>query len=91
MADPPCAPGPASSAARHPEARTLRGRGKVYVVPGPTGLMAVRHYHRGGAVAAPLLRDRYLRWDAFTKVRAELDPGGTFASDHLDRVLGPVD
>lgn len=38
----------------------LRGRGPVPVVDGPGGRWAVRHYHRGGAVA-PLLGDRYLR------------------------------
>ncbi len=44
----------------------LSGRGAVYAVPaplpGPDGheSWVVRHYYRGGAVAAPLLGDRYL-------------------------------
>jgi 3-deoxy-D-manno-octulosonic acid kinase len=52
----------ANAAAAHPDAATLEGRGRVFVVPAPagTGFWAVRHYHRGGAVAS-LLDDRYLR------------------------------
>ena len=47
--------------------RTLHGRGKVYSVPAPlpgpdrSERWVVRHYRRGGAIAAPLLHDRYLR------------------------------
>ncbi|MFP4624004.1 MAG: lipopolysaccharide kinase InaA family protein, partial [Gemmatimonadota bacterium] len=49
-------------AAAQPGAETLRGRGRVHVVPAPvgSGKWVVRHYHRGGAVAS-LLGDRYLR------------------------------
>ncbi len=53
-------------AAARPDAERRQGRGRVDVVPapvtGPDGRerWAVRHYWRGGAVAAPLLRDRYL-------------------------------
>ncbi len=56
----------AAAAAAHPAAEPLRGRGRVHVVPAPPGpwregtRWVVRHYHRGGAVAA-LLGDRYLR------------------------------
>ncbi len=52
----------ADAAAAHPDAATLEGRGRVFVVPAPvgSGLWAVRHYHRGGAIAS-LLGDRYLR------------------------------
>ncbi len=39
---------------------------------------------------AASLRERYPEWDAFAKVRAELDPAGIFRNDYLDRVLGPV-
>ncbi len=39
---------------------------------------------------AATLAPRYPRWDDFQQVRAELDPGGTFANPELDRVLGPV-
>jgi 3-deoxy-D-manno-octulosonic acid kinase len=39
----------------------LRGRGSVPVVRTARGRWVVRHYHRGGLLAAPLLRDRYLR------------------------------
>lgn len=51
----------ADAAAAHPDATTLEGRGRVFVVPAPvgTGRWVVRHYRRGGAVAS-LLGDRYL-------------------------------
>jgi L-gulono-1,4-lactone dehydrogenase len=39
--------------------------------------------------AADLAR-AYPRWQDFQRVRRELDPTGTFANDHLDRVLGPL-
>lgn len=32
----------------------------------------------------------YPRWARFQEVRRTFDPTGTFANDHLDRVLGPV-
>lgn len=54
------------AAASHPQAETLRGRGRVLVVPAPPGdwpettRWVLRHYHRGGALAG-LLRDRYVR------------------------------
>lgn len=47
-------------AAAHPDARVLRGRGRLYSIPGPDGRWVVRHYRRGGAMAR-LLDDRYLR------------------------------
>jgi FAD/FMN-containing dehydrogenase len=40
--------------------------------------------------SAVTLRPRYPEWDAFQHVRAKLDPGGTFANDYVDRVLGPA-
>ena len=39
----------------------LQGRGPVPVLTMPQGQWVVRHYHRGGIVAAPLLGDRYFR------------------------------
>ena len=39
--------------------------------------------------SATTLRPRYPQWDQFSVVRAELDPGGTFRNEYLDRVLGP--
>jgi L-gulono-1,4-lactone dehydrogenase len=36
------------------------------------------------------LRPRYPDWDAFQDVRARLDPGGVFANEWTDRVLGLV-
>ena len=49
------------AAAADPRAEPLEGRGVVHVVPRPSGeRWVVRHYRRGGAVAA-LLGDRYLR------------------------------
>ena len=53
------------AAAASPGARALRGRGRVHVVPAPSGpwpadtRWVVRHYRRGGAVAR-LMGDRYL-------------------------------
>jgi L-gulonolactone oxidase len=44
-----------------------------------------RHFH----TAATLSR-RYPDWDRFQAVRARLDPGGLFANDWSERVLGPV-
>lgn len=52
-------------ASNQPRRRTLSGRGTVYAVEAPVGgpdrraRWAVRHYHRGGAVAS-FLGDRYL-------------------------------
>lgn len=52
----------AAAAVAQPEVETLTGRGEVHIVPAPAGAgrWAIRHYHRGGAVAS-LLGDRYLR------------------------------
>jgi 3-deoxy-D-manno-octulosonic acid kinase len=50
-------------AAAHEDSIELRGRGPVHALSAPTGRgrWVVRPYRRGGAVAAPLLRDRHLR------------------------------
>jgi L-gulonolactone oxidase len=37
------------------------------------------------------LRPCYPRFDDFLNVRRRVDPGGTFANDYLDRVLGPLE
>jgi FAD-linked oxidoreductase len=39
---------------------------------------------------AETLAPRYPEWDAFQRVRARLDPKGTFSNAYLDRVLGPA-
>jgi 3-deoxy-D-manno-octulosonic acid kinase len=45
-----------------PDTLLLEGRGPVYAVAAPTGgRWVVRPYHRGGAVAGPLLGDRHAR------------------------------
>ena len=44
-----------------------------------------RHSLRRSSSAA-----RYPRFEEFQAVRAELDPGGTFANHYLEQVLGPV-
>jgi L-gulonolactone oxidase len=38
---------------------------------------------------AETLAPRYPEWDRFMRLRAELDPAGTFRNDYTDRVLGP--
>ncbi|MDR6597431.1 FAD-linked oxidoreductase [Saccharothrix longispora] len=48
------------------------------------------HWGKMHSLAAADLRDRYPRFDDFLRVRAEVDPEGKFANDHLDRVLGEV-
>jgi hypothetical protein len=64
-----------SWAAAQASGSLLEGRGKVFSVPaqtpGPDGRerWVVRHYYRGGAVAAPLLGDRYLAVGRLRPVR----------------------
>lgn len=54
-------------ASAHPDRRALGGRGQAWRVPAPAAApegpryWVVRHYVRGGSVAAPLLGDRYTR------------------------------
>ena len=43
------------------------------------------HFHDHRSLA-PL----YPEWDRFQRVRAELDPAGTFSNSYTDRVLGPL-
>jgi L-gulono-1,4-lactone dehydrogenase len=47
------------------------------------------HWGKRHPATAVELAPRYPAWDRFAAVRADLDPGGRFANDHLDRVLGP--
>lgn len=47
----------------------LHGRGPAPIVTTPSGRWVVRRYQRGGRVAAPLLRDRYLRVGAARPLR----------------------
>jgi FAD-linked oxidoreductase len=44
-----------------------------------------RHFQSAATLAA-----RYPGWDRFQAVRARLDPGGMFANEYTDRVLGSV-
>jgi L-gulono-1,4-lactone dehydrogenase len=48
------------------------------------------HWGKRHFQTAESLAPRYPRWDAFQAVRRRLDPGGVFANDYVDRVLGPV-
>jgi L-gulono-1,4-lactone dehydrogenase len=48
------------------------------------------HWGKRHPASAAELRALYPRWDDFARVRAELDPDGRMANEHLDRVLGPV-
>jgi len=49
------------AAARAAGGEPLRGRTTAFALSTPDGEWVVRHYVRGGAVAAPLLGDRYAR------------------------------
>jgi L-gulonolactone oxidase len=46
------------------------------------------HWGKRHFQTAATLRSRYPDWDRFQAVRARLDPGGRFANDWTDRVLG---
>ena len=46
------------------------------------------HWGKMHFQTAETLAPRYPRWEAFQKVRAELDPERRFANPYLDRVLG---
>ena len=48
------------------------------------------HWGKRHFQTAATLRELYPRWDDFQRVRARLDPQGTFANAYTDRVLGPV-
>jgi len=48
------------------------------------------HWGKRHFQTATTLRSRYPEWDAFQRVRARLDPGGVFANEWTDRVLGAV-
>ncbi len=47
------------------------------------------HWGKLHGLTATELATRYPRWAAFQEARRRFDPFGTFANDHLDRVLGP--
>ena len=48
------------------------------------------HWGKRHFQTAETLRPRYPGWDAFSSVRARLDPEGRFANVYTDRVLGRV-
>jgi L-gulonolactone oxidase len=48
------------------------------------------HWGKAHRLDAETLRPRYPAFDDFVELRNRLDPGGLFANDYLDRVLGPV-
>jgi L-gulonolactone oxidase len=47
------------------------------------------HWGKRHFQTAATLRGRYPGWDQFAAVRARLDPGGVFANEWTERVLGP--
>jgi L-gulono-1,4-lactone dehydrogenase len=49
------------------------------------------HWGKRHFQTAATLRSRYPEWERFQEVRRQLDPGGRFANDYIDRVLGPLD
>jgi FAD/FMN-containing dehydrogenase len=55
------------------------------------GLDGRPHWGKRHFQTAETLRPRYPDWDAFSNVRARLDPQGRFANPYTDRVLGRVD
>lgn len=48
------------------------------------------HWGKRHPATAADLAGLYPRWEDFARVRAELDPDGRFANDHIEDVLGPV-
>ena len=46
------------------------------------------HWGKRHFQTAATLASRYPKWDDFKAVRKRLDPGNTFANDHVTRVLG---
>jgi L-gulonolactone oxidase len=48
------------------------------------------HWGKRHFQTAETLGPRYPRWQEFQSLRARLDPGGRFANDYTDRVLGPT-
>jgi L-gulono-1,4-lactone dehydrogenase len=48
------------------------------------------HWGKEHDLTADDLRPRYPRFEEYVAVRDRLDPGGAFANDYLDRVLGPA-
>ncbi len=55
------------------------------------GLEGRPHWGKLHFQTADVLATRYPKWDAFQKVRANLDPAGVFANAYTDRVLGKLD
>jgi FAD-linked oxidoreductase len=53
------------------------------------GYGARPHWGKLHTLDAELLRTRYPRFDEFVRLRAALDPDGTFTNAYLDHVLGP--
>ena len=54
------------------------------------GLGGRPHWGKRHFRTAADLAPAYPRWDDFQRLRARLDPGGTFRNAYTDRVLGPV-
>jgi FAD/FMN-containing dehydrogenase len=53
------------------------------------GLDGRPHWGKAHTATAEVLAPRYPEWATFQRVRAQLDPGGVFSNDYIDRVLGP--
>lgn len=47
------------------------------------------HWGKNHSLEADELAELYPAWDRFQRIRAELDPGGVFVSEHVREVLGP--
>ena len=60
------------------------------VEPIMTGFAGRPHWGKRHFQTAATLKGLYPMWADFQRVRARLDPGGTFSNAYTDRVLGPV-
>jgi L-gulono-1,4-lactone dehydrogenase len=54
------------------------------------GLEGRPHWGKLHFQTADVLATRYPKWNAFQKVRGQLDPNGVFANAYTDRVFGPI-
>jgi L-gulono-1,4-lactone dehydrogenase len=86
----PASGGPRAYLAVHLSPRRYDVRFFAAIEAALADLSARPHWGKLHARTAADLATAYPRWEAFQEARRRFDPAGTFANDHLDRVLGPV-